>query len=162
MKRFVKRIGAIVTSSKRRMQASSIELKEIKKRIWANGAIQLREAIEDGYWIEAVAIEESMMADAIESWLQNHYKLDKLMTLREGVNAVLRLGPNSSDEEVFLKVKSWINDRDIVINELMKVNKKIQLSWDQKMNFNLAVAIEGRDLAKEIKNWSRRKPNLKN
>lgn len=162
MKRFVKRIGAIVTSSKRRMQASSIELKEIKKRIWANGAIQLREAIEDGYWIEAVAIEESMMADAIESWLQNHYKLDKLRTLRDGVNAVLRLGPKSSDEEVFLKVKSWINDRDIVIHELMKVNKKIQLSWEQKMNFNLAVATEGRDLAKEIKNWSRRKPNLKN
>ena len=144
------------------MQASNTELKEIKRRIWANGAIQLREAIDDGYWIEAVAIEESMMADSIESWLQKHLKQDKLMTLGDAVNVVLRLDLISSDEEIFLKVKSWINDRDVVVHELMKVNKKIQVSWDQKMNFNLAVATEGFELAKEIKNWRRRKPNSKN
>ena len=101
------------------------------------------------------------MADSIESWLQKHYKLEKLMTLGDGVNAGLRLQPNSSDEETLLKVKSWIKDRDVVIHELLKVNRKIQLTWDQEVNFNIAVATEGRELAKEVKNWSRRKSNMK-
>lgn len=73
---------------------------------------------------------------------------------------MLRLHPISSDEEIFVRDKSRIKDRDVVIHGLTKGNRKIKLSWDPKMNFNIAVATEGKDLTKEVKNWSRRIPNL--
>ncbi len=142
--------------SKRRMQATTSEVKLIKKRIWAMASIQLRDAMEEGYWIEAVAIEESMMVDAIESYLQKHYREDKFLTLGDGISAILQLNLVDKDEALFIRARRWVNERNVVIHELMKVNKKAQLSWEQKMNNNLGVATEGQDLAKEIKKWSSR------
>ena len=138
------------------MQATTAEVKLIKKRIWARASIQLRDAMEDGYWIEAVAIEESMMADAIESYLQKHYKVDKFLELGDAISAVLKLNLIEKDEALFIRARRWVNERNAVIHELMKVNKKNQLSWEQKMNNNLGVATEGQELAKELKNWSSR------
>ena len=145
-----------MSSSKRRMQATTSEVKLIKKRIWAMASIQLRDAMEEGYWIEAVAIEESMMVDAIESYLQKHYREDKFLTLGDGISAILQLNLVDKDEALFMRARRWVNERNVVIHELMKVNKKTQLSWEQKMNINLGVAIEGQDLAKELKKWSSR------
>lgn len=144
------------------MQATTSEVKQIKKRIWAMASIQLRDAMEDGYWIEAVAIEESMMADAIESYLQKHYKADKFLTLGDAIAAVLQLNLIDKDEALFIRARRWVYERNVVIHELMKVNKRNQFSWEQKVNNNLGVATEGQNLAKEIKKWSARKQKFKN
>jgi hypothetical protein len=150
-----------VSSSKRRMQATTTEIKQIKMRIWAMASIQLRDAIDDGYWIEAVAIEESMMADSIESYLQKYYKVDKFLTLGEAISTVLKLNLTENDEALFIRARRWVADRDVVIHELIKVNKKNQLTWEQKVNNNFAVALEGQELAKELKKWSSRKQKFK-
>ena len=150
-----------MSSSKRRMQATTSEVRQIKKRIWAMASIQLRDAMEDGYWIEAVSIEESMMVDAIESYLQKHYKADKFLTLGEAISAVLKLNLIDKDEALFIRARRWVNERNVVVHELMKVNKTNQWTWEQKMNNNLGVASEGFDLAKELKKWSSRNQKFK-
>ena len=133
------------------------------KKAWE----RYNEAHDAKYFIECIAIVESLISDRLES-LSNqitasskfsYSTLDKLITYLCGKNQIQLL--NDEIISVINKIKVWKNGRNRAIHEMAKLSEDLTETFDQKYGELEQIADNGRELFNELNNSIRKLRNKK-
>ena len=142
-----------------RLSADSGEISILKRELHRNCNGYMEAALENKYWIEAICIAESLMADRIESYFLKHFGSRKITTLGRWVFELLKTESISDrDRKLFIRVKAWADSRNKAVHELVKVSESNIKPWHERLEALESTAWTGKQLAAEVKNWSRRNP----
>lgn len=144
-----------------RISSDSFEAAKLKSELHKIANARLKRSLANGFWIEAICIEESIICDRIESVLHTKTGSPRIGNLAPLVLEVIASGSHSlSDQALFEELKAWINNRNIVVHELVKVSLDNMEPWEEREFRAEKTALEGQRLARQVKNWSRRRSAL--
>ena len=145
-------INAMQAIRKRANAASDHSIAKQRQALFAAGYKRIRQAINDQYYIEAICILESWMADRLESHLsfvlhEPHafYTLDRLVRQYERHNVDSTLKTIVQNE-----VSVWKQQRNFIAHELMKIEEGTHISWTDRMGLSAKPAQEGLILLRKI------------
>ncbi len=148
---------------KRRLSKSDAGVSEKRNQLRRRTYWQSKNALEQEFYLESIAISESLICDSLESFLQRIDGSVYVMTLETAANKVLKKCYKDSDVVLIQRIKGWSKDRDRAIHEIAKVHTSNQLDWDERVLENEEIACEGLELVTLSKNFANRKysPPLK-
>jgi len=111
-------------------------------------------AFQSGFFLETIALVESLMADRLESVIS---LLDgepaRFGTVGEAVHELkkrLSAVPGAQDLPLFGAVTAWSRDRARWIHEFAKVPAAEDLDWDERLEDARRTAREGLDLLRQV------------
>lgn len=140
-----------------RLSGESIEIARLKQELHRQANGRLKGALENGYWIEAVCIEESLMADRIESYFRKHHESRRINNLGRWCYELLNSTYLSArDVALFKEVLDWSKLRNKMVHEIVKVSESHRADWDKRLIECMEAAIQGKWLATEVNKWSKR------
>lgn len=120
--------------------------------IFREGAKRYKQAMRDGYYIEAICLVESWIADRLECHLAYVTKDDTAFKTLD--NLVRTYGKSDIDAElkrlVAEEVAQWKTHRNTATHEMMKIEQGKHRSWNQRVQQNKAPAVEGLRLFRKI------------
>lgn len=119
---------------------------------------RVKQAIEAGFYLEAVALLESMISDRIESRTAqlHHQKKEKrefgnLSNLAESLS-----GKNSKEPKeakaIYKKVVAWAKFRNKTLHQMVKIAEKNEQGWEDRLAEAKQTAIDGESLLTELSN----------
>ncbi len=134
--------------------AWSLETGRFKYELIKSARIRVDRAIKSGFHIEATALLESLIADRIESSIENKTgQIQKVQNLGPLVkNAVSHA---IISEDLAVEIRKWSNDRAKVVHEMVKVSSKNSGSLKERMMFARELALEGKEILKKLERISR-------
>ncbi|XHX76228.1 MAG: hypothetical protein RBJ76_17510 [Stenomitos frigidus ULC029] len=145
--------------SKPRIRATDVgqERYELYKSAFA----WIKKAIDEGYYVEAISIVESLISDRLESHLSllldDDFGFKNLGELIQSFRSKKdRDKLNETDEgkalsDLILKeLDQWRKDRNTAAHEMVKIEDGISVSWEERMKINKIVAETGLKLVREI------------
>ena len=120
------------------------------------------EAYKAKYYIECIALVESLIADRMESLANeisasskySYSTLEKLITYLCGKNQSQLL--NDEIVSVINKIKVWKNGRNKAIHEMAKLSEDLNETFEQKYGELSQIADKGRELFNELNNEIRK------
>lgn len=129
------------------------EVAQHRRDVYAKCIDKYNEAISSHYFIEAVAIVESLIADRLESrkavFVGNEDE-NRFDTIGSLINY---LDKNESDQDLkkaYEKVKKWSKRRNSAVHRLAKIEKDNLVEWDLKYDQIKGVANDGFELFKTL------------
>ena len=144
-----------------RVSAGTPEIAVLKRDLHRRANGLLKASLENGYWIEAISIAESLMSDRIESYFEKHHEKRRITTLGTWSYELMKSKRLPKKEvDLFERVFEWSQERNKATHELVKVSERHKADWDERISDCMKVASEGKKLANEVNNWSRRKVKL--
>ncbi len=123
-------------------------------------------SIDEGYYVEAISILESLITDRLESHLS--LLLDKdcgfktLGALIQAIRLQDKDQSNKTDEHKLLHslvledLDQWRNARNKAAHEMVKIENGKRVSWEERVKINKTVAETGLRLVREIDNQIRK------
>ena len=114
---------------------------------------RINDSINNGYFLEAIALLESLIADRLES------RLSFLLSKNVGIGFVpiSRLIKDINDKEEQDKIISisnevglWAKDRNKCIHQIAKIDINSNQSWGQQMEFCKSTADKGLILFRKV------------
>lgn len=145
-------ISAMQGNRKRAAATSDHSIAKQRQALFAAGYKRIRQAINGRYYIEAICILESWIADRLESHLSFVLQephafctLDRLVRLyeRHDVDPTLK-------DIVKNEVGVWKQQRNFVAHELMKIEEGTCISWTDRMALSSKPAQDGLILLRKI------------
>jgi hypothetical protein len=124
--------------------------------LYRNARSHLNKAFEAGYFIECIAICESIIADRLEARIafieHNDVGEHQFRTLRRCVSALRKIESLESPVRGLLEdVKLWEDERNFAVHEIVKLRvDKQDDSWNHRMSRIEAAAQAGIDLSKRV------------
>jgi hypothetical protein len=112
----------------------------------------IKEAIDNGYYLEAISIVESLICDRLESHLSFLLGKDfSFKTLGALINTVKQHETNSSLRSLILDdLDKWRKSRNRAAHEMVKIEAGKQISWSERVRINELTATEGLALLRKI------------
>ena len=113
----------------------------------------LNQCIEKGFYIEAIALEESFIADRLESrinFLQpiNEFSFKPLEKLISKIKEI------ESDEEiksfVISEITNWKNGRNYAVHELAKIQINENTTWNDRLKRCKESANSGKEILRTL------------
>ncbi len=112
----------------------------------------IKKSIDSGFYIEAISITESLIADRLESRISfitnSNYGLKNLGTLIDKIKS------SESDEAllnlVIHNLKHWKDARNKAAHEMVKIEDGKQITWEKRVEINKQVAEKGLHLVRQI------------
>jgi hypothetical protein len=144
---------------KKRLHKTEIGVAEIRSQLRKRTYWQSQIALEQEFYLESIAISESLICDSLESFLQKVDGSAYVMTLEKAANKALKRCYKDSDVILIQDIKRWSIERDVAIHEIAKVHSSNQMDWDERMLINEEIAREGLELVRQAKNFAKRKYN---
>jgi arginine deiminase len=118
----------------------------------------ITKSIKEGFYLEAISLEESVIADRLESYLSWHTRTDfsfkTLGTLQKAI--ATHGGDNNLKLLVANELDQWRKARNKAAHEMVKIEDGKQISWDDRMSLNKTIAEEGLELVRKIDREIRR------
>lgn len=117
---------------------------------------QYNEAIGQEFFIEAVAIVESLIADRLESRLSmKHGGKEEKRRFSTIGRLSSELGGKNADEplearEVYNEIRIWAKNRNRVIHEIVKLEENELPDWDNRYSRARQTAEEGMSLFRKL------------
>jgi len=117
---------------------------------------RISESIKKGFYLEAITLSESLIADRLESRLKyltgsDKYSFKPLGKLQEGIR------DHETDKYLIEllefkkgKLDNWRNNRNNALHAMAKIEKGDAREWDGKMEECKKIALDGEELRKEI------------
>jgi hypothetical protein len=122
----------------------SPEVRAARAELIGMAIVQTKKAIENGFYLEAIALLESLMADRIESiLLRVQGEPPKLLTVSQGIKDLKSVGGQLVDEAVLEEIKVWSRGRSKWIHEFIKISDSEELPWEVRVQSAKEVAISG-------------------
>lgn len=125
---------------------------EVYTNVWR----RINAAMDAGFWLEAVTLAESIIADRLEARLAYLAGQSpdgrKVMTANQAVGQ-LRNGTDASNDsamELYDRVRAWSDKRNSVLHELAKVFETTTDDWNSRYDSAKEVAEAGVKLARDI------------
>jgi hypothetical protein len=141
-----------------RIAGDTPEIAALKRELHRQANGSLSAAIDNGFWIEAISIAESLMSDRIESYFQKNHERRRITTLGSWSYELMKSDCLAKkDVELFKRVHAWAKKRNLATHELVKVSEGHMGAWEERVAECKRVAMEGKRLSAEVNNWSRRK-----
>ncbi|NJN86321.1 MAG: hypothetical protein HC881_08410 [Leptolyngbyaceae cyanobacterium SL_7_1] len=118
----------------------------------------IAKSIREGFYLEAISLEESLITDRLESYLTWRTGMNfGFKTLGELQQAIRR---HERDADLRLLVldelDQWRRARNKAAHEMVKIEAGKQVSWQERMMINQAVATVGLELIRRIDRQTRR------
>jgi hypothetical protein len=117
---------------------------------------RLERAISEGFYLEAIALEESMMADRLESLLGHGGEVVTFGTIGQLVSQVRKQWPESEFDDVHERLRDWSNLRAEAIHQMVKYGRGYEMTWRERISSTRKTAEEGRLLVLEVDRIVRR------
>lgn len=115
---------------------------------------RIEEAVERGFYLEAVAIAESLISDRLMSACRKAGQMPKRSTLSELIDAARYLVPPIPREDEF---HSWRENRNRVLHGMVKPHKKSPLlAPPDFLELSERTAYSGMKLARVASNWEKK------
>lgn len=131
----------------------SVELGVSKHLLYAKTYARIKRAIDEGFYIEAIALLESLICDRLESLVEHHsdspVKVSTIGKLMIQVEGFVQL-----DEELRSRLTQWNKSRGQVIHQFVKIQSTENVSWHARLRFAKMTALEGVRLLKDLRKAS--------
>jgi hypothetical protein len=119
---------------------------------------RIAQAIAEGYYLEAISIEESLIADRLESHLS--YRLGKDFGFKNLGKLIDKIKSDETDAElrklVSQELDQWRKARNTAAHEMVKIEVGKQVSWEARSQINQSVAEAGLILVRKIDQRTRK------
>lgn len=124
---------------------------------------RMERAIREGFWLEAITLQESMVSDRLESLLESVYGKRMHRSLGPLLAAVRRLdGLTDDDRDLLARLGRWKDERNAALHMMVKFSDDHDTSWSERLAGCREAALAGRQLRNEVDRWvrRRRKPSM--
>lgn len=132
---------------------------KIRQNHYVQGFRQIDKAIKSEFYIECIAICESIIADRLEARLACIHQHDPSTHYFDTIGNLIRnleLDETSDDPQIgstYEKIRAWSKKRNTAVHQVVNLGKiKSNEAWDSRYRRLRTTAIEGRSLAREIDN----------
>lgn len=147
-------------NSRRAINVPGNDIGKRRQRIYAAGFRQLSSAISAGYYIEAIALCESLLSDRLEArraWLARQQESKREFGTLGGLARKL-LGQSSKEagdpiegnKVVYEDCIKWADDRNKAIHEMFKLAEGDESNWEVRYAALEAVAASGLKLTRKL------------
>lgn len=126
------------------------EVNALKADLISSAFTRAKRAIKTGFYIEAIAIEESLICDRLEAILARVSKTEvKISTIGKllGHLKPFEVLPEDLSEDLRL----WQQHRSQAIHQIVKVTSTESSDWRKRLKFTKLTAIDGLQLFQELK-----------
>ena len=132
----------------------------VKHDIYAEGIDQYKKAMDNGFYIEAIALMESIIADRLES-LANYLSNSKIYSYKPAgrlANALLgkmsaKLEPYPDVKTAITNIRTWLRQRNHAVHEMFKLSEENwKASFKESYSKLEAPAKEGCELFRDLDN----------
>lgn len=140
----------------RRRAKANREIAQLRGAIYRRSYLRSKRAINAGFYLEAIVLIESMLADRLESVLA--VLVDEpvqFRTAKQGAAELLRQ-TDLVDALLLQQVRYWSEGRNRWVHEFAKVSDNDHLSWRDRLRDAREFAVAGFDLAARVAKETRR------
>ena len=132
----------------------------MRQDLYIGATRKLKKANENGYWIEAISICESILCDRLEariSHLNRHTELARrhgtLGSLIKRLRSTEKIQGQENLHDIYNRIKNWSLLRNKAVHGAVKLTQGQEfLPFEKRYALLQAVAIDGRKLFNELKN----------
>ena len=116
-----------------------------------NARRRIEHSIENGFFCEAIAILESIIADRLESRLSWLKKSNSGFRTLGGFRELKELESDGALRIILRHVEAWARRRNVALHEMVKVERGVlHRSWEVRMVEAERTARDGYELAKHL------------
>jgi uncharacterized protein (DUF3820 family) len=118
----------------------------------------IAKSISEGFYLEAISLEESLITDRLESYLTWLTKDDfSFMTLGQLQKAIKQHETDDTLRSLILdELDQWRQARNKAAHEMVKIEDGKKISWTDRMKTNQSVAEAGLTLVRKIDRQTRK------
>ncbi|PSB21190.1 hypothetical protein C7B65_04445 [Phormidesmis priestleyi ULC007] len=146
---------------RRAITALDNDIGQERYKLYKSSFSWIKKSIDDGYYLEAISIVESLITDRLESYLSLLFDKDfSFKTLGELIQAIRSDKLNKTDELlrclVLNDLDHWRKARNKAAHEMVKIEDGKRVSWEERVKINKTVAEAGLELVRKIDNQIRK------
>ena len=123
-----------------------------RQELYRHAVVQINEALKNGFFLEAIAIEESLIADRLESRLSQLLGRDySHRTLKNLSDVVEREETDQALRDIVLNdLNPWRLSRNSAIHEMVKLAEGDTRTWRDRMDGLGPIAKKGIELFRAV------------
>ncbi len=125
-----------------------------RNKLFTQAFARIAEAMGQGFYLEAIAIIESLISDRLEARLTN--LLGENYSFKTLEKIVIKSGTTETDEKLRNLIENdlnkWKNMRNRALHEMAKIEEGIDISWEERMKALEPTAKDGLALLRKIDN----------
>lgn len=118
----------------------------------------INKSIENGFYLEAISLEESLISDRLESyliWLTNqNFSFKTLGHLQKAIEKHSR--DRTLRSLVLNDLDAWRQARNKAAHEMVKIEDGNKADWSERVKINLTIAQTGLELVRKIEQQTRK------
>lgn len=119
---------------------------KIRQHLYSNAFVHISRSIQKGYFLEAIALEESFISDRLVSYCSyKKYMRKWYVTLGEITKKYLNKDADFS-KSILTEVDDWRVERNTCLHSMVKFAEGEDADWDEKIAF-------AKVIAKKVKNF---------
>ena len=128
-----------------------------RAELYRNGIGRVERALREGFWLEAITLQESLISDRLEYLLSHVTGQHRHTTLFDLLNRIDRDVPSDLvDSALMEKVNSWRKQRNAALHMMMKFSAKQDTTWLERLAQCREAAWDGRIVMRQVDSWVRR------
>lgn len=143
--------------SKRRVPNNLKNVGALRQILWAKSKKRMQRAIKSGFWLEAIAIQESMIADRLESAIQIKDSEVAVNNLNQALKRLKEEFPGVLEPDLEEQVRDWWSGRNSALHGLVKLSEEsLNDSWSMRLANARNYAKSGVEIVNEIDKLTKR------
>lgn len=142
----------------RAVRASDNNIGQERYELYKAAFEWISRSISEGFYLEAISLEESLITDRLESYLTWLRGTDfSFKTLGELKRAIEKYETDDELKQLVLgELDQWRKARNKAAHEMVKIEEEKRVSWTDRMKINQAVAEAGLELVRKIDRQTRK------
>ncbi|MBD2020474.1 hypothetical protein H6F43_09770 [Leptolyngbya sp. FACHB-36] len=143
---------------KRAIRASNNDVSQERYELYKAAFEWIAKSISEGFYLEAISLEESLITDRLESYLTWLSRTEfSFMTLGQVQKAVEKHETDTSLRSLVLNdLDQWRQARNKAAHEMVKIEDGKQINWGDRVKINQEVAEAGLELVRKIDQQTRK------
>jgi len=122
---------------------------ELRVDLRDRAARRVSEAIGDGFFIEAIALQDSMISDRLEEFLGMHKDRVTMNSLGQLAQLSRDLAP-AEFTALADRILVWADHRNVAMHQMVKVGPTYHGTWDTRVEHARRTAGAGQELLRDV------------
>jgi len=127
--------------------------KQLQNQLWKMVWVRMDKALEKGSWLEAIALQDSMINERLESLRFYVTGVSTFQSLDRNLKACLKFELMDDEVEVLEQVDEWRESRNHAMHRMVKYSSEdFAMNWKERLEYVEECAMRGKVLVKATKN----------
>lgn len=126
-----------------------------KGQLWEHAIRRLDEAIASGFFLEAIALADSLITDRLESIAHVNQEVVDMAALGRALTRALKSSPDEIGR-LEADLRQWGKGRNRCLHQMAKHSDSWPGSWSERLETAAGVAVEGKRLVRVVDEAARR------